>query len=179
MSDLLKKILNEIVYKDLNLNKIEAKIKEINVLPKEMDESFSSVSSYFVLLNDIHFENLNLEEKQLLEEYCNGYLTHPDDYRKKLYSFLEENKYRLLIPKDKSGVSFYGVPASNYSATNDSIVFGFHFIEFDDEFPLTDEQYEIICDQLNYIEEELSKRNNVNIAVIEYNEMPLQVRTVL
>ena len=179
MDNKIRNILNDIMYTDLNLIKVEERIKKAGIPKKSKDDSYPQTSDYFTLINDIHFENLSEDEKKELDNYYNDYLNKHEGAKQKLAEFLKNNKYKLLIPEDKEGITFYGPPAPNYSAPNDAIVFGFHFIEFDDENPLSDEQYEFICDQLNYIESELSKQNNVKISVIEYNEMPLQERRLI
>ncbi len=181
MNDMIKICLTEILYHDLGLNRIEDILKNKRIPHKTIQNpnNYPLVSKYFFLLNDVHFENLTPEEKKQLDMYYNRFLQGGELEKTELYQFLNDKKMQLLLKKDKDDYTYYGPISPYYCAKNDTIVFSFDFIEFDDENPVSDEDYQLISDMLGKIENEFGPQSNIKVKFIESNEVSLESMRVL
>lgn len=53
---------------------------------------------------------------------------------------------------------------------NDVIALAFHYLEYDNDNPMTYEQHSFLCHVLNYIQFELGPKHKIRVGVLIYNE---------
>lgn len=162
------------LYNKIGLKQIEEKLSASGIVGNNIDDN--SFSKYFSILNEVDEDSLPilLKEKYnryfslTIEELCNPQMMD------ELAKFFEESYKLLFFPKNNVDYIYYGPINYKYMAPRDSIVLGFYFQEFNlgnDNFE--EKHFEndcLICDCLNYIQQELATSVNVKIAVIKYNE---------
>lgn len=178
MSDKYKYMFLNYLYKKLNLKEIE-KIyiqNEINHIDVEVEGLYTDISKYFSLVNKV--DESRLTEDQM-KQY-NYYFSLPiekllsDELLNKVLKFIESTYKIMLFPNIEENHCFYGPLNYKYLAPRDCVVLGLNYYEFDinsDDFDKTHSKREaIICDTLNYIQEELANSIGMNIAVLRYNE---------
>ncbi len=162
MIEHLKLIIFNSIYNNLGLENLESQIIKAGIKSKNIENptSISLVSNYFFLLNGIHLENLSQDELDYLKT---SYQNYQKGNTSELYAFLNKNISKLLFAKTESKYIEYG-DREEQAAPNDSIAIAFHYNSLD----CTEEQENFICDILNYIQDELSKKINMKIAVLKF-----------
>lgn len=165
------------IYKELNLNSIEKKmknekIKSLNVL---FSEDYEPISNYFFLLNDVNIEKLTSEQLQEFHYYFSkniNELTEQD--LNKVKAFINKTYPILLFPDVDNKYVYYGSISDEYISPRDAIAIGLYYDAFVDC-----EDFEIenkLADIINYIQFDLAKKINKKIAVILFNQLTLENR---
>ncbi|MDD4113748.1 MAG: hypothetical protein PHC56_12080, partial [Herbinix sp.] len=97
----VKLILNEIIYVELGLQKIEEIFVNAEINNKTIinTENYKLCSKYFFLLNDVYLERLNESEQSLLKYYLDNLNSDNLNVKQELYNFLSERKIKLLLPE--------------------------------------------------------------------------------
>lgn len=167
MKDKIRLVLFDLIYNELGLKTIEDEFKEKNIPHKEVVgyEGLEPISQYFFLNNDVFMDRLSQEEIAFLNDGINSSDPAKMD---SVYTFLKQNKQRLLLPETNEPYLCWGPMSFEYMAPSDAIVLGFHTLEFTDES--SEEKTNYIYDRLNYIQDRLAKDANMKVAVIIYNE---------
>lgn len=178
MSEKYKYMFLKYIYEKLDLKSIESNVEQqgINFLDYKIEGLFPEISKYFNLANSVDDSRLSPD----LKEKYNDYFSLPietlneEKNRNEIFDFLEKTYKLMLFPNIEENFCFYGPINYNYVAPRDCVVLGFNYYEFDIEENNFDKIYEnreeFICDQLNYIQEVLSEKAGINVAVLKYNE---------
>ncbi len=179
MEDFIKLMIFEIIYNKLNLGNIENKFKNAKIQGKiiENPDNYPVISQYFFLLNDINFDNLSLDEKKKLEFFFNSLKSGNDKIKQSLCEFLELNLKKLLMMDDVVDFLYYGIVSDEYMGKIDEIILAFHYIEFDEKNSLTDEQFALITEEINRLENETAPNKGLKIKVMKYNEAPVVMKS--
>jgi len=169
MNQELKIILFNILYINLDLKKLENQIIQKGIKHKNIENScnYPIISKYFFLLNDLHLENLDSSELENLNILYNNFKKDNNLYGDELCQFLLKNIQKLLFSVHEKGYLVYG-DKTEYIAPADSIVLAFHYNDYQSESENHEELEDYICDVLNYIQFELSKKINMKIAVLKF-----------
>lgn len=170
MNNNLKFFMLKIIYDKLNLKEVEEELENKGVMPKNIknDENLPLVSNYFFLKNDIHLDNLTAEELTALKKYYDGTMNHDEELSKALYQFLDHNMLKLLLLKEQQGYISFG--DQFHMAPADAIILDFHYRKYTNE-DFTDEQDEIVSNELNKIQYELGPKAGIKVAVLKYDEL--------
>lgn len=178
MENILKMMLFEIIYNELNLNEIDKTLLAQHVPCKKMNNhgKYPILSRYFVLVNDVTLNRLTEEEKSTLINYMEN-INNPS-VKKQTYDFLRKNKLKLLLPETTEPYLYWGPTSFEYMAPSDAIVLGFHYIEFDSETHSLEKE-EMIQKCLNNIQEERSESVGYKVSVIKYNEIDTTKSVIL
>lgn len=170
------------LYNKLDLKNIENKIieQEIVNIDEDVVGLYKDISKYFSLVNNVDESMLPEQMKQQYNYYfsMNGDELENRKLKKELNNFLESTYKYLLYPNINEKFCFYGPLNYKYVAPRDAIVLGFNYCEFNLEDENFDQIHlkkdEFICNILNYIQDELSNKTGLNIAVLKYNEYSIK-----
>lgn len=177
MEEILKILLFNILYSQLNLMEVERRLEEKKVVPKEIiypNYAIKHVTPKYIMLeNDIHLENLSKEGRKKLEDYMLVLDDQNIPLMNEIYTFLDNIKLKLLIPDTPDRYLYYGPVSFEYMAPRDSIVLGVHYQEYTEPYNemLHDQIQDFIIDTLNYLQDEVGPQHNLPVAAIAYNEI--------
>lgn len=169
----LRYISNKINLKDYE-NKLV--MNGISSIEEPIDGLYPQISKYFSLVNNVDDSRLSDDMKKEYQHYFSKPLEElaTKGLEEQINKFLEKSYPMLLYPNIQEKFCFYGPINYKYAAPRDCVVLGLNYNEFDisdqnfDEIHLRNNK--LICDMLNYIQEEVSKEIGINIAVLQYNE---------
>lgn len=170
MENILKMMLFEIIYDELQLNEVDNYLFSQNILGKQINNhsQYPILSRYFTLQNKVTFERLKDEEKHILNHYIEN--MNNTETKKNLYNFLRDHKLKLLLPQTKESYLYWGPMNVKYMAPSDAIVLGFNYIEFSNKYD-SQEQGKIIEQVLNNIQSGSQAKVGYKVAIIKYNEI--------
>lgn len=177
MEENIRILLFNMLYTQLNLDEVEKRLAEANVVPKKIVYSDNAIRhvipKYLVLENGIHLENLSKEERKKLEDYMLVLDDQNIPLMNEIYTFLDNIKLKLLIPDTPDRYLYYGPVSFEYMAPRDSIVLGVHYQEYTEPYNemLHDQIQDFIIDTLNYLQDEVGPQHNLPVAAIAYNEI--------
>lgn len=181
-----RKLFTEYMIELLDLKKyddeIKASIYKFLTISKDNADFYQAFSdnflNYIYIRNNIFIENLNIEEFNYLKSLINRENIQLDE---PLKNFIEKT-YKKVIFQDllNNGeicMTFYGPQTSAYCTTNDSLVIGFRYDEFnlnnmnDFDWNINHNNQVAFLDKLFYkIKSDISKRISIPIEIIKYNE---------
>ncbi len=76
----------------------------------------------------------------------------------------------LLLDTEEEDV-FWGPIHRDFQTKNDVIALAVHFLEFDNDRPMTEEQADFFYNAMNYIQFELGPKAGIRVATLLYNEV--------
>ena len=172
MKDELKLLLFDIIYDKLGLSVIEKEMEENEIKPKEIDNpsEIPLKSNYFFLKNDVTFDRLTSEEIKELNSYYDDYKLNKQGSKEKLINFLDKNMLKLLLKNTDQEIVYWGPLTEDYMTSSDCIALAMHYIEFDNEKPMSDDQADFLYERMNYIQDVLGPKGNIKAAILMYNE---------
>lgn len=166
------------IYNKLGLNLLEEQIIDygVSAVDDNIEGLYKDISKYFSLVNNVDESGLPHDMREKYDYYFS--MTSDDisanNLQEEVYDFLESSYKHLLYPNISQNFCFYGSLNYKYIAPRDSIVLGFHYREFDLDDKNFDELYlkqdGFVSDMLNNIQDDLSEKTGLNIAVLKYNE---------
>lgn len=167
------------LYQNLNLKEFDIKLEENGIKPYDKANMNSRISKYFALMNEGDFNGFSPEEKEKYNLYFSKELD--ELLNEPLYSEVSgfiNRTYETYFFKNRSDRYMYYGPASyEYMAPTDAIVLGINYVKYDNEKENYDKELEnqedVIIQIANYIQDELSEKYNLKLAVIPYNEIAL------
>lgn len=179
IKDKLQQMLLEIIFDELGLETIEQSLLKAGIKSKEIYNSNNEkiVSNYFFLCNDVMLENLNVIELNRIKRYFEQDNISMKD-KKEFKKFIDSIKLKLLIENSEESYINWGYDPLEHSAPSDAIVLACHYLEFSDE-DFTDEKDELLCKELNKIQEELAPKAGLKVAVLRFNDKPLSRNIIM
>lgn len=185
-----RRIFTKYIIEELNLKKYDDEINnsELNFNPIsdiDMDiyQYFSSeFLKFFYLRNNIYIEKLTNEEKSFLEGIGNIKNKELDEQTRE---FIKQT-YKKVIFEDIKGdkknyFTFYGPNSKNYMASNDSLIIGIRYDEFNlcglddkkwDEFHL--KQIDFLSELFYRFVIENKNKLDVPIIILQYNRFSIK-----
>ena len=171
--DSIKLLYTQLIYNDLGLKKIEEEIKIRGIKSKKIEnnEKYFIPSQYFFLLNDVCFDRITDDEKLQLENYIIEVNKGNSSVHKGLYEFLKSNMLKLLLPETNERYLYYGEHDFQHMAPSDSVVLGFHYMRFDEDYTEENDlkNERLINEKLNYIQNKLGPKQHIKVAVMKYD----------
>lgn len=189
-----RKLFTQYIIEKLNLKKYddeiaESKLNFIEVKEKQMDiyQYFSKDKlKYFYIRNNIHIEKLTDEEQKFLQKIK---LEEPNELGDIEKDFIEKT-YSKVIFEDvlENGEIcnvFYGPDSRSFISSNNSIVIGMRYDEFENN-GLDDEKWDELHEkQLDFWDElkermelELKMKINKHISIIRYDDFSIEKRLI-
>ena len=171
MKKILKYLSNKVIYEELNLKEIEKKLLDAKIIPKRITsvDGLAIISNYFFLWNDVNIDRLNLFEKDKLINLYKDYIDSGKKEDKDLCLFLKERLYKLLLPNSDEDYPMEVLVRKSQKIENDSIILMCHFVQFDNDYPMTNQQYAIMHDLLEKVEQD-SISKGLKVKIVEFND---------
>ena len=174
MEDKIKLIYNKLIYELLDLKNIEEEISNSGIKSKEIvnNENYDLASKYFFLKNDIYLGHLDSNELNFLERTIYSINFSNILISEELSKFLLEKISKILLPNtNEKYLSYYGT-GNSFLAPSDAIVFAFHYLKYlDSDEELMENQEDILCDKLNYIQNVIAPSKNMKVAILVFDEL--------
>ena len=174
MEDKYEYMFFKYIYEKLNLKELDEKLSNEKVRLYDSKNVDKRISPYFGLLNRGTFDAFTEEEMNKVNElFSHEYeelLVEP--LYTELKSFFEKTYKKYFFDNNRSDYIYYGPTEMQYLAPSDAIALSINYTKFDNE----DEMFrknEVLANMGNYIQEELSEKSNMKLAVIIYDEFSL------
>ena len=165
------------IYKKLNLQELDKSLQEKGIKPVDEKNIESRISRYFSLLNQGDTSSFTPEEKTEFDKYFSQDVNSLSIDDSALANFLEQTYSKFFHLNEEVKYVYYGPDSMEFMAPSNAIALGINYVKYD----LNEDNYEqeldnqegIIVDMLNYIQMELAKKYNMNLAAMAYNEVTL------
>ena len=166
------------IYKKLNLQELDNSLQGKGIKPIDIKNIESRISKYFALLNRGDITNFTSEEKMEFNRLFSKEINNLSIDDSSLISFIEQTYVKYFHLDGEVKYIYYGPDSMEFMAPSNAIALGINYLKYDLDDDNYDKELErqegIVVDMLNYIQRELSKKYNMNLAAIAYNEVTLR-----
>ena len=174
-----KYVFFKYLYNKLGLNKLDEMLLNENIKMIDEENVNKRISKYFSLLNEGDIEEFNEIEKHFYQKYFSQDMEviEQENISDEVIEFIKKTYQKFFHLNDDFTYKYYGPKDDIFMAPSDCIVIGLNYSKFDldtNDYDMELQRQErIVVKILNYIQNEVARKNNLKLAALSFNEITL------